>query len=334
MWTLRRARAIDLDALLELARAAGVGLTTFPADPDRLEQRLADSDAGDAPLFVLTQRRANGEHVLGVSGLVRSVGAGADAQPFYAYRLERTVHHSDALGVHHEVQALHLLADYDGPTEIGTLFLHPDARGKGQGRLLSLARFLYMANAPHDFKPGVIAELRGVIDEHGQSPFWDAVGSHFFKVDYATADAMSARDKRFIAELMPRHPIYVPLLPEPARNVIGKVHPLTEPAQRLLEHEGFHPTRLVDIFDAGPALRCDLQAIRTVRTSTIVPTAADASINPDDAPTHLACTPDNIDFRAVATPATVTPDHAALPAAALDRLGVPHGSPVRLALIR
>ncbi len=288
MWTLRTAVAEDLPALVALAGDAGPGLTTFPADEQRLTQRLAASDAGDEPLLVLCDPAG---HPRGVSGLVRRVGHSAQDEPFYAYRRERSIHRSEGLGVRREIEALHLMAQYDGPSEIGTLFLHPSARGGGLGRLLSLGRFLLMANQPQVFQPGVIAELRGVVDEHGRSPFWDALGSHFFGVSYADADARSNRDKRFIAELMPTHPIYVPLLPDPARAVIGQVHPHTVPAQRLLESEGFYATNLVDIFDAGPALRCDVQAIRTVRQSRVGPCAIDDSLydRPGEA---LICTVD------------------------------------------
>ncbi len=333
---LRDARYDDLAALVDLAAAAGPGLTTFPADAAHLERRLAASAEGREPLFVLEDAEAN--RVLGVSGLVRSVvdrGATDDAEPFYAYRIERRVHRSDSLDVRHEVEALHLVADHDGPTEIGTLFLHPDARGAGLGRLLSLGRFLYMANAPETFGPGVIAELRGVVDEHGRSPFWEALGRHFFKVDYAVADAMSARDKRFIAELMPTHPVYVPLLPEAARDVIGRVHPHTAPAKRLLESEGFHATKLVDIFDAGPALRCDLRAIRTVQQSAVVAARIDDTVTNDEPPIHLLSTTMGAfvvvqgaaDIDASTAVARISPDSARL-------LGVQTGDQMRVAPLR
>ncbi|MEM8781933.1 MAG: arginine N-succinyltransferase [Planctomycetota bacterium] len=329
MWTLRAARDGDLPALVELARTAGPGLTTFPADAGRLAQRLSASEARDEPLLVLCDADGRAH---GVSGLVRRVGDAAQDDPFYAYRRERTIHRSEGLGVRKEVEALHLVAEYDGPSEVGTLFLHPDARGGGLGRLLSLGRFLLMANDPEHFQRCVIAELRGVVDEQGRSPFWDALGSHFFGVSYADADARSSRDKRFIAELMPTHPIYVPLLPRGARDVIARVHPKTEPAKRLLESEGFYATNLVDIFDAGPALRCDVSAVRTVRQSRVGPCAID-DVDADDANGNaMACTTNGA-FVTVRCAASV-PDHEGdavrLSRAAAAALGVEAGEPVRV----
>jgi arginine N-succinyltransferase len=74
-------------------------------------------------------------------------------------------------------------------------------------------------------------------------------------------------NKRFIADLMPKHPIYVPLLPEAARNVVGEVHEHTRPALRILQDENFECCDMVDIFEAGPVVRCALPDIRTVRES-------------------------------------------------------------------
>ncbi len=80
------------------------------------------------------------------------------------------------------------------------------------------------------------------------------------------ADMMTgSTDKQFILDLAPRHPIYVELLPEPARAVIGKVHPQGVPAMALLESEGFRPNGLIDIFDAGPDRDLPPRHIRTVR---------------------------------------------------------------------
>jgi arginine N-succinyltransferase len=78
---------------------------------------------------------------------------------------------------------------------------------------------------------------------------------------------MVMKDKRFIADLMPKHPIYIPLLPKEAQAVIGEVHPETKPAIKLLEGEGFAFADMVDIFEGGPIVSCATDEIRTVRES-------------------------------------------------------------------
>lgn len=274
MILIRPVDTADLDALVELASNAGFGLTTLPHDRELLRKRILksqrsfrdmdDSPAGEAYLFVAED--ISSRRVVGTSGIVSKVGG---FQPFYAYRLENSLHQSEILGVHKQIRALHLFAEHNGPSEIGSLFLAPEFRRDSNGRVLSLARFLFMADHASCFDPVVLAELRGVIDEHGHSPFWDAVGRHFFDVDLPKADYLSMVDKRFIAELMPRHPIYIPLLPAEAQRVIGQIHEQTRPAMTLLEGEGFRDAGMVDIFDAGPVVSCRLQEVRTVRDSRI-----------------------------------------------------------------
>jgi arginine/ornithine N-succinyltransferase beta subunit len=39
-------------------------------------------------------------------------------------------------------------------------------------------------------------------------------GRHFFGIDFGEADRLSVVNKKFIADLMPDHPIYIPLLAE------------------------------------------------------------------------------------------------------------------------
>jgi arginine N-succinyltransferase len=268
----------DLAQLESLSAHTGYGLTTLPRDSKLLARRikaslrgfekLSDDDRprGETYLFVLEDLGSG--RIVGTSGIVAKVG-GFD--PFYAYRIETTIHESKMLNVRSEVRVLHLDKEHDGPCEVGSLFLSPQYRRSGAGRLLSLSRFLFMAQFPEYFDPEVIAEMRGVVDDQGHSPFWDALGRHFFDIDYPTADYLSMVNKRFIADLMPKHPIYIPLLPPEAQAVIGKVHEQTEPAMRMLEDEGFVRSGLVDIFEGGPIMRSALNEIRSVRQSVLAP---------------------------------------------------------------
>jgi arginine N-succinyltransferase len=265
----------DLDALAELAGLAGVGLTTLPKDRALLAKRIEGSEAafrkfvdrpgGESYLFVMEDLAAHPRgRVVGACGIVSKVGG---FQPFYGYRIQSQLFESNIIGVHKEVPILTLVEDHDGPAEIGSLFLHPDWRRGGNGRLLQLVRFLFIAEHPQLFEPTVISEIRGVLNERGQSPFWDALGRHFFGLDFAEADRLSIVNKKFIAELMPDHPIYIPLLPLEAQAVIGKAHKESERAVKNLEAEGFRFANMVDIFDAGPVVSCPRDEIRTVRES-------------------------------------------------------------------
>jgi len=202
--------------------------------------------------------------VVGTSCIISKVGG---FEPFYAYRIETSVHQSEVLDIRKEIPTLHLVAEHSGPSEIGGLYLAPEYRKHGNGRLLSLFRFLFMAEHPERFEPLVIAEMRGVVTKDGYSPFWEAIGRHFFDIDYPKADLMSIMNKTFIADLMPKCPVYIPLLPRSAQEVIGKVHDHTRPALKMLEDEGFASTGMVDIFEAGPIIMTPLSSLRIVKES-------------------------------------------------------------------
>jgi arginine N-succinyltransferase len=268
----------DLEQLESLSQLTGYGLTTLPRDTKLLARRiraslrgfekLVDDDRPHGEVYLFVMEDLTTGRIVGTSAIVSKVGG---FEPFYAYRVETTVHESKMLNVRKEIRMLHLVEQHDGPCEVGSLFLAPQYRRGGTGRLLSLFRFLFMAQFPEYFDPMVIAEMRGVVDDQGHSPLWDALGRHFFDIDYPTADYLSMVNKRFIADLMPKHPIYIPLLPSDAQAVIGKVHEQTEPAMRMLEDEGFVRSGLVDIFEGGPIMRSALNEIRSVRQSVLAP---------------------------------------------------------------
>jgi len=86
-------------------------------------------------------------------------------------------------------------------------------------------------------------------------------------VDFKKADLMVMQDKSFIAELIPAHPIYIPILPSSAQKVIGDVHTNSIPALKLLQKEGFDYIPEVDIFEAGPTLAAKTANIRSVKKS-------------------------------------------------------------------
>lgn len=273
MLVIRPIQANDLESLYKLAQESGIGLTSLPTNYELLESRIQaslsafgnGSDMHAKRSFLFVMEDTSTKQVVGTSGIEAAVGL-QDA--FYHYHLSKVVHASRELGVHNTVEILTFCNDYTGASEICSLFLRESARKGHAGRLLSKFRFLFMAQHPQLFSDTVIAEMRGISDEHGKSPFWEWLEKHFFSVDFPTADYLTGiGNKVFIAELMPKYPIYVNLLSKEAQACIGKVHEKTKPALRLLEQEGFHCRGYVDIFDGGPTVEADLSNIRTVRKS-------------------------------------------------------------------
>ena len=262
--------------MLALSERTGHGLTTLPVDRERLSSRIdrsLASFAGTAAradacyVFVLVEAAAN--RVVGISAIEAAVGL---HEPWYNYHVGTLVHASRALSVYTAVPTLFLENDHTGHTELCSLFLDHGFRHVKNGPLLAKSRLLFIAEFADLFAPKVIAELRGKLDADGKSPFWEGLGRHFFAMEYTTADYLTGiGQKSFVAELMPRHPVYVNLLPEAARAVIGEVHADTQPARRMLEQEGFHYEGHVDIFDAGPTVECFRDNIHAVRSSRLLP---------------------------------------------------------------
>ncbi|HSX91198.1 MAG TPA: arginine N-succinyltransferase [Pseudomonas sp.] len=268
---VRPVRSADLPALIDLARSTGAGLTTLPANEERLAHRVGwaektfrgEAERADADyLFVL--ENDSGE-VVGISAVAGAVGL---REPWYNYRVGLTVSASQELNIHRQIPTLFLANDLTGNSELCSLFLRADHRSGLNGRLLSKARFLFIAEFRELFGDKVIAEMRGMSDEQGRSPFWESLGRHFFKMEFSQADYLTGvGNKAFIAELMPKFPLYTCFLSEDARNIIGRVHPDTEPALTMLKGEGFSYQGYVDIFDAGPAIEAETAKIRAVRDS-------------------------------------------------------------------
>src|SRR5258708_1536546 len=101
----------------------------------------------------------------------------------------------------------------------------------------------------------VIEEMGGLVDGNGRSPFWECLGRVFFDTDFPNADYLSMVNKKFIADLMPTHPIYIPLLPKEAQEAIGQVQEQTRPAVKLLGEEGVHASGLGEICEVWGVLR-------------------------------------------------------------------------------
>jgi arginine N-succinyltransferase len=157
---------------------------------------------------------------------------------------------------------LQVTNDLTAATEVGALFLDPNYRRDRMGKLMSLSRFMFIAAFPRYFAETVIAEMRGVQDHEGNSPFYNALPRHFFDMPFHKADHVNAtQGNQFINDLLPKYPIYVDILPKSAQRVIGQVHAGSEPARAMLERQGFKYTGYVDIFDAGATMVADRDQI-------------------------------------------------------------------------
>jgi arginine N-succinyltransferase len=221
---------------------------------------------------------------------------------------------------------LSLTTDLEGCSEVGGLFLHPGERAGGLGLLLARSRYLFIAEHRKRFADRVLAELRGIIDEAGGSPFWDGLAGRFFGMNFQDADQFNAvRGHQFIADLFPKHPIYIAMLPESARAVIGLPHPSGRAAMRMLENEGFAYENYVDIFDGGPTMLAKTDHVRTIRDAR---TERVVTINSPDGDAALISHGRLAEFRCTYGTIAHREDGIALSAEAAAALGVDVGASV------
>lgn len=334
MKVIRPIRLSDLDALLELARGAGAGFTSLPPDREflcgRIDQSLRAFDANvlqpgpERYLFVL-EDPATGA----IGGCCAVEAACGLDEPFYSYRLGLTVQASQKVAVYKHTPTLYLTNDYTGASVLCSLYLRPEWRRDRAGGLLSKSRLLFMAAHRARFAARVIAEMRGVSDEHGRSPFWEGLGRHFFTVDYAEAERIvGLGNKSVIAELMPAHPIYTVLLPTEAQAVMGQVHAQTAPALRLLEAEGFRHQGYIDIFDGGPTVEAPAAQVRAIRDSRRL--EARISVAPGRGSVHLVANEALREFRCTLAVVAPARDHVVLDQATAHALNIRAGDPVRV----
>lgn len=328
---IRSAGEADLQSLYEMAKRTGGGFTNLPPDKPSLAAKLAtsaeafarDDDilAPDMFVFVL-ENTATGE-VRGTCQIFSQVG---QKWPFYSYRMGALTQHSVELDRTFRAEMLNLSTDLEGASEVGGLFLHPGERAGGLGLLIARSRYLFIRAHRPRFGERCIAELRGVIDEAGGSPFWDGVAGKFFGMSFQDADEFNAtHGNQFIADLMPKHPVYIAMLSEAARSVIGIPHPSGRAAMRMLENEGFAWEKYVDIFDGGPTMTARTDQIASIRNAAdAVVTAVDDALVGDGA-SRLISTGRLAGFRAAYGPVTPHGDGVAIDCASAALLGVEPG---------
>jgi arginine N-succinyltransferase len=331
---IRPVRLKDHAQILELAHIAGIGMSSLPQDAEVLRGKIKaavrsfegrpEYPKEEKFLFVLEDTEE--KKLVGTTGILAHVGL---RRPFYSYKLSTITQASAGVGIYSLQQVLHMVNDYTDATEIGSLFLHPGYRRDGIGKMLSRCRYLMMAEFPHLFSDIIISEIRGVQDKNGNSFFYNNIARHFFKMEFKQADYIYAtQGAQFIADLMPRYPIYVNLLPSEAQGVIGVPFEASKPAMQLLKSEGFRYEGYVDLFDAGPTMQADRHNIRTIRRSHKAEVKALREVESEP---HMICNTRLEDFTIVAGSIKTENGGVIISPSVAKTLGVKKGDRVRYA---
>jgi arginine N-succinyltransferase len=239
--------------------------------------------------------------------------------------------YSETLDKHFIHRVLRIGYNYNGPTEIGGLVLHPSYRRNpvAFGKWLSYVRFLYIGLHRASFRDEVLSELLPPLEPDGTSLLWESLGRHFTGMTYQEADRLSQTNKEFIRSLFPAEPIYISLLPSNVQKLIGEVGPDTKGVEKMLRRIGFEYAERIDPFDGGPHFIAKTDNITLVKDTKILRalkvTGADdgrpfglVSVERDRAP-HFAATGSR--FR-------IEGGDVGLPEATMKQLGIQAGDNV------
>ena len=336
MFVVRPVELADIGALENLAAVMTPGVHTLPRTRDTIaafvERSIAsfaaqvDIPSEESYLFVLED--AESGDVVGTAAVHASAGSNGT---YFAFRNDVIAQVSRDLNISHSVHALTLCSELTACSQLAGFHLRDRAAAGIEAALLSRARLLFAVLAPHRFGDRFFVPLAGVTDSNGESPFWNALGRKFFKMDFLDAERVigGSRNRTMIVELMPHYPVYVPLLPGDAQAAMGQIHPSGQLAFDLLTAEGFEADEYVDIFDGGPILAAHKMSLRSFCGSQQRRVENAPQVMPENLVTYAVAT--NAErFRAitVACPPCDTSDALCLPLAAQEALGVAPGDSV------
>ena len=341
MLVLRPAQLADLADVRRLAADSPVGVTSLPDDDERLREKIVASEAsfaaevsfnGEESYFFVLEDTEQGR-LVGCSAIVASAGY---SEPFYSFRNETFVHASRSLGIHNKIHALSLCHDLTGNSLLTSFYIEAALVQSVYAELVSRGRLMFVASHPERFADALVVEIVGYSDEHGDSPFWDAVGRNFFDMNYTEAERLCGlKSRTFLAELMPHYPIYVPLLPDAAQESMGQVHPRAQVTFDILMRDGFETDRYIDIFDGGPTLHAPTSGIRSIAQSRVAAVRVDSETAPGHAcRPYLLCNGLLQDYRALVAELDWAPGRpVSLTPAMAEALGLAAGDSVRLVAV-
>lgn len=174
-------------------------------------------------------------------------------RPRYWYRVGCAVHAAAELQLYRRQTTLLLCNDLTGACELQDLFMAPGA----DAALRTVLQAALEAVDTHPATQGatVIAELPGLRDGQGRSPFWQGLGRHFYSGDPCDVqrdhgDAWCSH----VAALLPQQQLYASFLPEEAQAALGATPADLQPVRQALEAAGLRWRHHVRIDDAGAAL--------------------------------------------------------------------------------
>lgn len=290
----------DQDLFIEFSFESLLGMTNLPRNRQNLLDKIMHSESsflqhieqsGDEDYYFVLEDLTTGR-IGGTSAIL----AESTKSFTHFYRIEKVITHAKHFSIPKELHILKVVKNPPHSSEICALYLQPSFRHMGQGRLLSLSRFLFIAAHRQRFKKKIVAEMRGYIDQRQSSPFWEAIGRHFCDLSFVELMAQLEQVQASLCEILPQFPIYLELLPKEVQEVIGKTHNSTKPAYQMLLQENFSFNQEIAIFEGGPLLSAKTSAIRTIQKSML--TQIEVTTAPLTDETEYILANEHLNFRA------------------------------------
>ncbi len=227
------------------------GLQTWAGEP---LQPLQSPQATDGPVWVAADA-TQPERVLASLCVRRRVGL---SRPRAWYRLGWAVHAAAELQLFRQQRTLLLGHDLTGMDELTGFGLRPgvpDDQALALWAALAQAALQALAAPPGDAAVPCMAELPGVLDGQGLSPFWSGLGRHFYARDLAAArQAHGTHFDGEVSALLPRHLMYASFLPPAAQAAMGRCSPAAQALQAALRGLGFRWRDHIAVTDGGPVM--------------------------------------------------------------------------------
>jgi arginine N-succinyltransferase len=286
MFLVRESQPGDLDQILKVAEH--LDSYNLPFDRDEIKKIIAASGEAFAGkvdpaerAFTFVIENLETKEVVGTSMLYAQHGT--RQSPHVYLDVLQDEHYSETLSKYMVHQALLIGYNYNGPTEIGGLILLPEYRGhaEGLGKLLSFARFLYIAMNREVFRDEVLSELLPQLEPDGTSRMWKHFGKRFTGLTYREADRLSKHNKEFIKSLFPQGMVHTSLFPKEVRDEIGVVGEQTRGVQKMLSEIGFRYANQIDPFDGGPHFTAKTDEITLVAQARVYQLAASGPARTD-----------------------------------------------------
>ena len=334
MIVIRPINQKDFKSLWDIANKTGPGFSTLQPDKKlvthRFERSLvsfADPENTQHKLFSFLLEDTSNGNVLGTAAIETDTKL---QDPCYHFHIHTFVHASKQFETFSQIRTMTLCNDLTKSSKLCTLYLAPEYRKiSGLGRFLSKSRFLFIAKFLNMFHQTMIAEMRGYCDENNIFPFWEAVGRKFIPKNFAQADKIFTYYRYALAEVMPRHALYIDLLPQAAQDAIGQVHFEARPAVKLLTKEGFSYRNCVCPSDGGMILEAETRHIYAIKKNQTFSASIQKNI-PQTNQTYLVSNDQFIHFRCILSTAGPITDQFPLTDEQADALHLNHGDTVRV----